>query len=292
MEKDIYLIGYASGIAANDDGCGDGPLTLQQSDLLQQLAKHSIKTQWLDMLMPDNQLNENKYLCVADLCQRLAQHTQHLTEQHRQFIVMGGDHSSAIGTWSGVAKACFFKGKIGLIWIDAHLDSHTPQSTESGNIHGMPAACLLGYGDTALTTIATKDIKILPENITFIGVRSFEQGELSLLKNLGVRIIFQEELSQIGLSAALKEAHQRAMHDTVGYGISIDLDAIDPHEAPGVSKPESNGISAQQLCDCLKTYAEDKNLFGAEIVEFNPHHDKDHLTQNIILNILVSLIRK
>lgn len=290
MEKELYLIGYASGLAANDSGCGDGPLALQRSDLLQQLATYLIKTQWLDMLMPDGHLIENKYLCVADLCQRLAIHTQQLTEKHQQFIVVGGDHSCAIGTWSGVAKACSIKGKIGLIWIDAHLDSHTPQSSETGNIHGMPVACLLGYGDARLTTIATKEIKLLPENVTIIGARSYEQGELALLKELGVRIFFQEELLQIGLSAALKEAQQRAMQGTVGYGFSIDLDAIDPQEAPGVGTPESNGISAQQLCECLKIYSSDTNILGAEIVEFNPHHDQNHVTQNIIMNIVFSLM--
>ncbi len=292
MKNELKLIGYASGIAANDTGCGDGPLALQQSDLLLQLASHAIHAQWLDILTPDSKFLANKVLCVADLCKRLARHTQNLIEQHQPFVVMGGDHSAAIGTWSGVAQAMSQQGPIGLIWIDAHLDSHTPESSETGNIHGMPVACLLGQGDLRLTGIAMNQAKVLPQNVTIIGVRSFEQGELSLLKKLGVKIIFREQLEKLSLAEAFNEARIRAMDGTVGYGISIDLDAIDPQQAPGVGTPEKNGISAKLLYECIKGYAADSRFLGAEIVEFNPHHDKNHLTQNVILEILIALMGK
>lgn len=290
MKKSLSLIGYASGVASNDDGCQDGPVVLQQSDILQQLSRYSLQAHWLNVLQPDPKLTADKYSCVADICHRLAENTRRMVENNNLFTVIGGDHSSAIGTWSGVAAACQTQGKIGLIWIDAHLDSHTPDSSESGNIHGMPLACLLGLGDRRLTSIAMPSAKLLPQNVTLIGVRSFEQGELALLQKLEVRIIFQEELAQRGMSAALAEAHKRAMTATVGYGFSIDLDAIDPQDAPGVGKPEPNGIAAASLCEALKIYRNDPALLGVEIAEFNPGRDKNNLTFELIMKIIRSLV--
>lgn len=290
MKITLPLIGYASGIAGLDEGCADGPLVLKHNDIQQQFAAIGIDAYWLDMLLPNKEL-KNKVRSVADLAARLSHLTNTLVEQHQLFAVIGGDHSSAIGTWSGAAFACYSRGSLGLIWIDAHLDSHTPQTTESGNIHGMPLACLLGYGDPLFTTIASNHAKLLPENVAIIGVRSFEQGELKLLKKLGVRILFQEEVEKIGISAALEIAHRIVTHSTVGYGLSIDMDVLDPHDAPGVGNPVPNGISTIALSDALTNYSTDPALIGIELVEYNPHLDHDNFTKNAVIKLLFSLMQ-
>ncbi len=290
MKITLPLIGYASGIAAENEGCADGPFVLKHNDLQQKFASIAVNAYWLDMLQPNKALLKNKYKCVADLASRLSHHTINLIEQQQLFAVIGGDHSCAIGTWSGVAFACCSRGLIGLIWIDAHLDSHTKETTESGNIHGMPLACLLGYGDPLLTTIASSKAKLLPQNVAIVGARSFEKGELNLLQKLGVRIFFQEEIDNIGISAALNEAHRIATKGTVGYGLSIDMDAFDPSEAPGVGTAEPHGLSVKTCCSALSQFSADPALLGIEVVEFNPHLDRNDLTKDAVVKLLFSLL--
>lgn len=292
MKIALPLIGYASGIAAENDGCADGPFALKHNDLHQKFASIGVDAYWVDILQPNKRLLKNKYKCVADLASRLALYTNNLIEDQQLFAVIGGDHSCAIGTWSGVAFACSSRGAIGLIWIDAHLDSHTKETTESGNIHGMPLACLLGYGDPLLATIASSKAKLLPQNVAIIGARSFEKGELKLLQILGVRIFFQEEIDSIGISAAFKEAHRIATNGTVGYGLSIDMDAFDPSEVPGVGTAVANGLSVNPFCSALTKYSVDPALLGIEVVEFNPHLDRYDLTKDAIVKLLFSLLQR
>lgn len=285
----LPLIGYASGIAGNDPGCGDGPGFLQNHQFIEALAAGGLNAYWLNTISPGSDINKSTIKTVADLSNRLAEETEKLSKQHQRFVVIGGDHSSAIGTWSGVASAYQTNGTIGLIWIDAHLDSHTFETSETGNIHGMPVACLLGYGDPMLKNMRFSKPKILPQNLTIIGARSFEHGEQELIKRLGVRVFYQDELNVIGIKAALAQARARATNNTVGYGMSIDIDAIDPGEAPGVGTPAKYGIKSQDLLMALADYAADETLLGIEFAEFNPHHDREGKTKDILAKLLLAL---
>lgn len=287
----ITCLGYACGIAAADPGCGDGPLILQQSDLIKSLQREGLDVGWGNMLMPTPVLQNNKLLAVAELCTQLADHTCQLVQQNKFFVVLGGDHSSAIGTWSGVFAAQHAQGSMGLIWVDAHLDSHTHETSVSGNIHGMPLASLLGYGAKELSTIMTLQPKVKPEHLSLIGVRSFERGEAELVQRLGVRVYYMDEIRQRGLEEIMQEARARACSGTIGYGLSIDLDAIDPIDAPGVGSPEANGIASVELCKVLRGVYADDSLLGVEIAEFNPHRDKDGRTVNLIKEILLNIFK-
>jgi len=287
MSKSIALIGYASGIAAGDPGCGDGPMVLQHSNLAVELGYEGLMTYWEEILQPIPELT--KLATIADICNRLAQCTARLAQEKKLFTVFGGDHSSAIGTWSGLASAYRNQGSIGLVWIDAHLDSHTPETTPSGNIHGMPVAALLGYGAPELTHIMDVQPKIKPENLSLIGIRSFEIEEAELLKRLNVRIYNMDEVQQRGIEVILQEAIVRAKLGTAGYGLSIDIDSIDPNDAPGTGVPEPNGIHAQNLKKALRQLQHDEKLLGVEIAEFDPHHDHNHKTQKIIKELLLSI---
>ncbi len=278
MTQNKYcLLGYASGVAGVDTHAGDAPMIVQQSPFLK-----SSDYQWTSMVHP---LQDKSIIdTVSHVCTALAKDVAELVTKQKTFTVIGGDHTAAIGTWSGVHYA--LQNDLGLIWIDAHMDSHTPETTLSGRLHGMPLACLLGYGYPALTGILEQTPKIKPENVCLIGVRSFEEGEAALLAKLNVRIYFIEEVKQRGIAEVLQEAITQVSKNTVGYGISLDLDAIDPKNAPGVDVPELNGVNDQALLNALKIVAADPRLIATEIVEFDPSRDMYQKTEKLITELL------
>lgn len=285
--KNYAVLGVASGIAATDTGCADGPSALQNSIHLQSLIQTGINLQWQSLHYPD--LSLSKIATIAKLNIELANQVSACVSAQNPFIVFGGDHSCAIGTWSGASHALKSQGQLGLIWIDAHMDSHTPQTTESGAIHGMPVAVLLGYGDAEFTNILNTDPKVLPENIVLIGVRSFEAGEAELIKKLNIRVYFMDEIEKRGLNNVWREALEIVTKNTVAYGVTIDLDALDPKQIPGVGSPEPGGINLLELTQALKLCQNDSRLIGFEITEFNPHHDKQQLTEHGIVKMIKAL---
>lgn len=285
MNKSVILLGYASGEGARDSGCAAGPDVLKNNHL----ESHLKQAVWDEIFYSQN--SGSKLDKIADLAQRLAAKTKQLCEQQQFFTVLGGDHTSAIGTWSGVSAAIKSKGKLGLVWIDAHMDSHTPQTTESGNLHGMPLACLLGYGAPELTSIMHAQAKIAPEHLSLIGVRSFERGEAELIKRLNVRVYGMQEINERGLTVVLNEAIERAKHSTAGYGISLDIDAVDPQDAPGTGAAEKNGILGHELSAALIGKAQDEKLLGIEIVEFDPGRDQNGRTEKLIEDLLINLFK-
>ena len=281
VRKKISLVGYASGLAGASSGSGDGPLVLKESLLLK-----NDNLEWVGMVQPPQHLPASKFTLVSELCQELGKKVIKLAEQNQFFTVLGGDHSCAIGTWSAVSS---IKKPLGLIWVDAHMDSHTPQTSATGNIHGMPLASLLGYGDNNLTKMFHVEQKLKPENVCLIGIRSYEEGEAELLKRLNVRVFYMEEVHQRGLAAVFADAVNIVTNGTVGYGISIDIDSMDPADAPGTGVAEPDGLSAQKLINSVRSLAQDSRLIGAEIVEFDPHRDKDKRTEKIIAQLLGAL---
>ncbi|MFZ0218730.1 MAG: arginase [Candidatus Aquirickettsiella sp.] len=291
MTTSLSLIAYASGIAANNVACAEGPLQLQHHALEQQLSEQHLRSHWQAVLVSDNANKKDKLSRVVELNTELAAITFDLIQQNKRFAVLGGDHSCAIGTWSGVAAALAQQqnAELGLIWIDAHMDSHTFETTVTGNIHGMPLAALLGYGDTSLTHISIPRSKIDPKRLVLIGTRSFEAAEERLLQRLGVRIYNMEALEKRGLDTVLAEAIAYVKENSLGFGVSLDLDAIDPFDAPGVSVPEVGGISGENLCHVLKQLCHESSLLGVEVVEYNPYHDKNRKTERLIKEILLSI---
>lgn len=269
------MIGVACGLGAQDHGCEDGPLYLRALKVFQ---GGDIPVAWGDMLQPGAASHESPIAATAELCFRLANCVQNTLEAGYFPLVVGGDHSCAIGTWSGVRQWLGEQGSLGLIWIDAHMDSHTFATTPSGALHGMPLACLLGYGEQGLTGIGTAGPKLCPEHVCLFGVRSFEKGEAALLKKLGVRVISMGEIHKRGVAATLAEALAVANNGTAGYGVSLDMDVLDPAEEPGVGSPEPDGLSCLELEHALRQLRDDPALLAMEIVEYNPHHDRDLLT--------------
>jgi arginase len=285
--RDIVVIGAASGYGAQNPATQDAPEVLRRFDFLDQLKESGIAYQW-DGIVHLEKPHATALDSVAAICSLLAEKTKKAIKGGHFPVVVGGDHSCAIGTWSGIKSAV--DGLIGLIWIDAHMDSHTFSSSPSGAIHGMPLACLLGHGDERLTNIASPGAKLEAENVCLIGVRSFEEGEAKLLSSLGVRIFTMDEIRQRGIDEVAKEAFCIAEENTAGFGISIDLDALDPMEEPGVGSPVPGGLLRKELASALSRYRESGCLLGIEIVEYNPYLDSKFATAYAASELIEALV--
>jgi len=280
MKKNIPTYSYASGIGAGNPGCADGPqYLLDHLKILksQGMVKPKQQTKGLASL-PD----------IVRMCTELASFTAASVKNQELFLSLGGDHTMAIGTTSGVASALRAKGDVGLIWIDAHLDSHTFDTTPSNNIHGMPVAHLLGYGNPLLTEILDKKPKLKSENLFFIGIRSYEQAELDFLNSHKVRIYFMEEVKERSLKAIIDEISGK-LANTAGVVLSLDVDGIDPEVAPGTGVPEPDGIQLPELLKALKLIKQKTNLVGVEIAEFNPNLDVENITFQTISECINAL---
>ncbi len=292
VTKQLAVIGAASCWGAPDNRCDMGPSVIRANGLDSRLRYHAYDVDWRHLAAPCvGHEDQDVVALIGQYCSELAQYVLEAVSQGRFFSVIGGDHSCAVGTWSGVHAAINERGPLGLIWVDAHMDSHTPETSHSGAVHGMPLAALLGYGDPALTQIGVPKPKLSPEHVCLVGVRSYETEEANFLKRLGVRVFDSEEVQRQGLNAVMKQAQAIARNGTAGYGISIDLDAIDPVDAPGVGSPEPGGLGGADLTSVLGEQADATDFIGVEIAELNPSRDRNGLTARLVSELIVACCR-
>jgi ornithine--oxo-acid transaminase len=283
--RPVRIVGVASGLGAESPGCGDGPARLRLAGVDAHLAARGLTINWGEILFPDAAPDEATTAAVCRLCSRLARTVSGTLRTGALPLVLGGDHSCAMGTWRGVAEAA--EGPVGLLWIDAHLDAHTPDSSHTGRLHGMPLAALLGQGGDQL---CVERAVLAPEHVCVIGVRSFEPEEAALLAALGVRVYPMREIARRGLPAVLDEALARVRRGTVGYGVTLDLDAIDPADAPGVTTPIARGLRAAALLPALEALVRDAPPLAVEIVEFDPHRDAGGATAELVERTAAALL--
>ena len=287
----VNVFGASSCWGAQDRDCDGGPQALYARGLVQQLEQKDYEVRLHHMAALPHSSDDTHHLkLIAKYCCSLATDIARSVDAQEKFVVVGGDHSCAIGTWSGAANALSPRGPIGLIWVDAHMDSHTPFTSGSGAVHGMPLAALLGKGDPLLTQIGQQQSKLLPENVCLVGVRSFEEEEQRLLDRLGVRVYSQQDVDRRGLDDVMREARALVRQSTVAYGVSIDLDAMDPKDAPGVGSPEPGGLSGKALAAELACYRHDDDLLGIEIVELNPVRDTFGKTSALAMDLLLAVL--
>ena len=282
--RNIAIIGVASGIGASDPGCGDGPGVLEAMGIAQKLSAVDRDVAWTSTIAPVE--GGHKFTVVADCATRTAGAVSAAMAAGDFPVVVGGDHSCAIGTWRGVAQTMAGM-PFGMLWIDAHLDAHTPQTSHSGALHGMPLACLLGVGPETLTHGMPI---LLPQHVAVIGARSFEAEEYALLKGLAVRVFFMDEIVQRGLDAVMQEALSIVQCGTTGFGLSVDLDAIDPKDTPGVSTPSPSGLRAAELVSALARLRNHPGLLALEIAEYDPHRDDDGKTARVVTDLLTAVL--
>lgn len=286
--RPIRIIGAASGRGAPDPRCAEGPEALRAAGLVDTLARGGRAVDW-ESTIASTTPGLTPLEAVAELCPILADKTFTAIRDGALPVVLSGDHSCAVGIWAGVSRAVRLRGEMGLLWIDAHLDAHTPETSHTGMIHGMPLAALLGYGEESLTGCGGAGAKLLAQNLCIVGVRSFEPEEKRFLADLGVRIFYMEEVTRRGFSTVLEDALQLVQAETAGFGISIDLDAIDPTEAPGVGTPAAYGIAADTMREALRNIGRHPRLEGLELAEYNPARDRDGKTAKIALQLMADI---
>jgi arginase len=283
----IRIIGVASGIGAQDKGCEDGPVAFHRSQAWHELEHHPL-VDWSETLFALEMPGQAPVARIAELCRRLADSVGKTLGDGAFPLIIGGDHSIAIGTWSGVAR--YVGAPLGLLWIDAHLDSHTPETSYSGAIHGMPLACLLGRGDKRLLGLGIQGIQLDPLHTVVLGPRSWEPEEAALLGRMGVRVIGEDEISERGLAACFAEAAAIVTGAAGGFGITLDLDAFDPAAAPGVGSPEPDGLRVSAVRVGLRRLAVSGSLRALEIAEYNPDRDRHGITARLISDVIGDLM--
>jgi arginase len=291
---EIALIGAASGWGAGFRHAEDGPLALSEMGLTRWLEKRGVAAAWHAMLRAETSWRvhpEWKGEATFDLVLRhaeaLADTVAAALAEGKFPVVLGGDHSIAMGTWTGVARAQQHR-PLGLVWLDAHLDAHTLETTPSMNAHGMGAAALLGHGHAPFVALAGGVLK--PQHLCYVGARSYEAGEMALLRRLGVRVISMDEVKRRGMDWALREAASIALRGTAGFGISIDLDGFDPLDAPGVGLKEPDGFRAAPTLRALARLARHPRLRALEIVEYIPEFDQQRRTAHLVRDLIEALL--
>ena len=208
-------------------------------------------------------------------------------------VVLGGDHSIAIGSCSGVSD--FFRKqskKIGYLWLDAHGDMNTPDSSPSGNVHGMPLAALIGYGAPELVELLGYKPKIEPRNVAIVGVRDLDPKERRLVKDSGVHALTMRDIDERGMREVMSEALRFAMDDTDGVAVSLDMDVIDPSDAPGVGTPVRGGITYREAHLAMEMIADSEAMVSLEIVEINPVIDLHNTTALLGVEMVLSAAGK
>lgn len=230
---------------------------------------------------------------ITRTCEALAAAVEHAAGEGNFPLVLGGDHSIAVGTVSGLSRHYQKQGqKIGLVWIDAHADMNTPETSPSGNVHGMPLACCLGMGPRELSAIYGFAPKVAPENTAIIGLRSVDIEERLNVQRAGVRAYTMRDVDERGLRAVMQEAIETATNGTAGFHLSFDMDSVDPHEAPGVGTPVKGGLTYREAHLAMEVICDCDCLLGLEVVEVNPVIDEANRTAILGVELVMSALGK
>jgi len=230
---------------------------------------------------------------IAEAVEELALKVEAAMDEGSLPVILGGDHSIAIGSVAGVAS--FYRKRnqrVGIIWLDAHTDVNTPETSPSGNIHGMPLAALLGRGAVELTHVAGFAPKVLPENVAVIGARSIDPGEREFVRSTGIRVFSMSELDERGLPDVVAEAVEIASMNTAGFHVTMDMDFIDPFYAPGVGTPERGGATYRESHLAMEKIAGSGRVLSVELTEVNPVFDTQNQTAQLAVELILSALGK
>lgn len=230
---------------------------------------------------------------ITQANRQLAEQVYKAVRRGRFPLVLGGDHSIAVGTVSGIASyAHEKKRKVGLVWVDAHSDINTPRTSPSGNVHGMPLAALLGLGPTVLGQIGGKFKKVDPENVALVGIRSVDEGERTHLKRLGVNVYTMADIDRHGIHTVMEKAIANVTRETDYVHVSFDLDSVDPTLAPGVGTPVKGGLDYREAHLVMESLSSAGVMTSLEIVEVNPILDDRNQSAKFAVELVESAFGK
>lgn len=291
MPQTIKLIGTPMDLGQSRRGVDMGPSALRYANLGQRLAQlgytvadqGNVEIPVRDTLPPQGGL---AYLpAVVKAAQLVYEAGQQAVSQGCLPIFMGGDHSISAGTIGGVSH----NRRVGVLWIDAHGDFNTPDTSPSGNLHGMPLAALLGYGAADLVNVGRPGPKLAPEEVVLIGIRDLDREERQLLLESGVTIYTMRAIDERGMATIVREALARLSHLSHLH-VSLDMDSLDPTEAPGVGTPVPGGLTYREAHLLMELLADDQRVGSVDVVEINPILDRGNHTAHIATALLASLL--
>ncbi|MFT4413463.1 arginase [Fredinandcohnia humi] len=294
MKKNISIIGVPMDLGQMRRGVDMGPSAIRYAGVVERLERLHYDIDDLgdiEITRPKRgaivgEENLKNLRDVSEASEKLAAKVDEVIKNGRFPLVLGGDHSIALGSLAGIAK---HYQNLGVIWYDAHGDLNTAETSPSGNIHGMPLAASLGIGHKALTHIAGYSPKIKPENIVIIGARALDDGEKELIKEIGIKVYTMHEIDRLGMATVMEETIAYLKERTDGVHLSLDLDGLDPHDAPGVGTPVLGGISYRESHLAMEMLEEAKIITSAEFVEVNPILDDKNKTASVAVALMGSL---
>jgi arginase len=300
VRKAVGILGVPLAYGASMAGVELGPAALRVARLNRRIAQLGYRVRDLgDLHVEQSQSTTEasaklKYLQeIKSACEDLAEKVEGVLQAGELPLILGGDHSIAIGSISGFASACRkLNQEPGLIWFDAHADMNTPETTPSGNIHGMPLAVLLGYGAPELTNIAGFAPKLDPALCVHVGARDIDRDERALVGKLGIRFITMREIDERGMSACMDEAIEIASRASGGYAVTFDVDALDPGDAPGSGTLVRGGLTYREAHLALEKIAEAGGMRSLEVVEINTALDINNKTAELGVELILSALGK
>lgn len=293
MTRKLSIIGMPMDLGQMRRGVDMGPSAIRYAGINERLKPLFDEIHdWGDIpvgrpeVVIDKDSNLRNLDLVAEKSALLAEKVDEAVQSGDFPLVLGGDHSIAIGTLTGVSK--HYKN-LGVIWYDAHGDLNTAETSPSGNIHGMPLAVSMGLGHPLLTEIGGYHPKIKPENIIIIGARALDDGEKELIEEKGMKVYTMHEIDRLGMTKVMEETIAYLKANTDGVHLSLDLDGLDPTDAPGVGTPVIGGISYRESHLAMEMLEEAGIITSAEFVEVNPILDEKNKTAICAVELMGSL---
>ena len=296
MAQKVRIIGVPMDLGQSRRGVDMGPSALRVAGLQARLKQLGHQVEDIGNIsvkqaeeMPYGEKRAKYMAEIAETCKDLAEIVQKSLEEGFVPLVLGGDHSIAAGAVTGVA-AHFRKEKkqIGYIWLDAHGDMNTPESSPSGNVHGMPLAAVMGYGAPELVDLLGFKPKVEPQNIVLVGVRDLDAQERQLVKKSGVRVFTMRDIDERGMREVMADALKYATDDTDGISVSLDMDFVDPSDAPGVGTPVRGGVTYREAHLAMEMIADSDAMVAMEVVEINPVIDEHNRTALLGVELILS----
>jgi arginase len=299
-QSGIAIVGAPLDLGAGRRGVDMGPSALRLAGLGARLQSLGYDPEDLGNVAVAQQEStptgpENaKYLSqIAKTCSKLAAMVEAVLETGKFPLVLGGDHSVAVGTVSGVSHVFRTRSaEIGLIWIDAHADMNTPESSPSGNVHGMPLACCVGHGPPELTGLFDYAPKVRGRNVVLIGIRDVDVAEREIVRQSGVTAFTMRDIDERGLRNVMEQAIAIANDGTAGFHLSLDMDSVDPDEAPGVGTPVRGGMTYREAHLAMETICDSSRMVSMEVVEVNPVLDEANRTALLGVELVMSAMGK
>lgn len=297
MVKEVSVIGVPMDLGQVRRGVDMGPSAMRYAGLVEQIEGLGYQVNDYGDINIDRSSanNDSRHENLKNLrevviiSEKLQKEVNHVHNEGNFPLVLGGDHSISIGSIAGLAKSY---NNLGVIWYDAHTDLNTAETSPSGNIHGMPLSVNLGIGHDDLINIGGYCPKIKPENIVIIGARSIDDGEKDLVCEKGIKVFTMHEIDRLGMAKVIEETIDYLSSRTDGVHLSLDLDAIDPLDAPGVGTPVIGGVSYRESHLALEMLFEAGIITSAEFVEINPILDDKNRTADVAVALITSLLGK